>query len=240
MSERGAFGYALRSAYAPAPYEGGMSRYGPAGGTSIGDLIGRQGQLQGMQARQSADMWGQAFQQGLAGLGQYFAEKDATKKENARNQATMAAIDSWDGQDPVALFKTMQEVRGPQDALQYTNAILALKKGPQKDPAQELARGGQAAQLWDKLPEDAKAKYWPTFRQSFGSMAGNLGLPMPEQYSPEVNPVIGAIGQQFGPKQESKLHAVGGAIYDEGTGQFKVPPKEEKPQKFGTLPGGGI
>src|SRR5262245_19583240 len=231
MSERGAFGYALRSAYAPAPWEGGMSRYGPSGGYSLGELIGRQGDLAGMRARSGADFAAQAFQQGFAQLGDYFAKKDEQKQMDKRNQATMAAIEGWDGQDPLALFKTMQQIR-PQDALQYTNTVLALKKGPQRDPQQELNRFGEVAHWIDTHKDEEVAAGWPLIRQSLGPTAAKLfGSEPGEQWDPKLRGVIKPAAGLWGPKEEAGKFGTlpGGGIDDEKTGRVvREPTKEEK------------
>lgn len=226
QNDRAIYALARAGGYTPPPWaRGGSGDYGDG---TLGGLIGRQGALQAQRHAGGAEMLAQGFQQALSGVGDYFEGREQKKEMAKRDSATLAAIEGWDGQDPMALYKSMLQVRGPQDAMQYTNQVLSLRGGPKKDPAQELGRVGTSAQFFMKLPPEVQAASWPVFRQSLGPSLGNLGIQeLPEQWDPQNLPVVKAIGSSFGPKEEKqKPFAVGGAVYDPESQQFIAPPEK--------------
>lgn len=233
--------YSGRTAQAPrySDYGGGY------GGGSLGDLIGRQGEIQAQRHMRGANSLGDAISQVGEQIGKYYADRDLKMEMAKRDQATMAAVESWDGQDPMALYKSMLTVRGPEDAMQYTNQVLQLKGGPKKDPTQELARVGQSAQFFKKLSPEMQAKAWPAFRQSLGPSLAQLGIgETPEAWDPQHMPLVDAIGSTFGPKEQARkvqTLSPGQVAFDEATGEI-VAKGPEKPveKKLHTLSPGSM
>jgi hypothetical protein len=216
-----------RGSYAQPP----RASYGAPRGYSIGDLLGMQGQARAQHHLASSDMLAQGVQQAGQAVAGYFQEREQKKEMAKREAATLAAIEGWDGSDPMALFGAMQKVRGPSDALQYTNAVLALKKGPQRDPEQELARFGKTAQFLSGLDDEMLARAWPAVRESLGPTAARMGLEPSEQWDPKLRPILAKAGEVFGPKQEKKLVPVGAhGLYDPEKGEIVAAPPPKEPE----------
>lgn len=234
MPDRGraVYGAILRGGYQAPPWARSGGGYERGGGT-IGDLIGQRGQIEAQRHIGGSDMLAQGLQQAGQQIAGYFSEKAEKQEMAKRDAATMAAIESWDGQDPTQLFAGLQKIR-PQDALQYTNTILALRGGERKDPEKELARLGKVAQFMEGQPDEVIQRGWPMVRQSFGATAEKLGIPLPEQWDPQARGVLTRVGEVFGPKKEkSKLTGYKPGDYvlnEDGELVFKAPekPKEGK------------
>jgi hypothetical protein len=230
----------LRGGYAPPPWASGGG-YRDERGSTLGDLIGYQGQLQAQRHQAGSDMLAGAVQQAGAQLANYFNEREQKKELAKRDAATVAAIEGWDGQSPMQLYQGLQKIR-PHDALQYTNAVLALRGGERKEPEKELERLGKIAQFMSDQPDEVVARGWPMIRQSVGATAGRLGIPLPEQWDPKERGVLGKIGEVFGPKREArKLQTLGpGQVaFDEATGEVvaKGPEKPEERKLHALSPG---
>ena len=242
-NDRGILGV-YRSAYRPTPSHGYEDYPDPRGNT-LGDLIGRRGRLQAERHISGSNLLADAVQQAGSAVAGYFADRDQKQTLAKREAATLAAIEGWDGQDPMALFGAMQKVRGPSDALQYTNAVLSLRKGPQKDPEAELSRFGKVAQFLGDQPDEVVSRAWPHVLQSLGSTASKLGLEDPSgKWDPQFRPLIQKAGEVFGPKRETRKVGTlspGQVAFDEASGEI-VAKGAEKPaeRRVSTLSPGAM
>ena len=240
---RSVFGAVLRGGYQERPTYGSGGRYGDPRGSTLSDLIGRSGELQARGHLEGSQSLSSGIREAGQQIGAYFRERDEKQEMAKRDAATVATIEGWDGQDPMALFAQLQKIR-PQDAREYTNTILALRKGPQKDPEAELARFGKVAQFMADQPDDVIARGWPAIRQSLGSTAAQLGLgDAPEQWDPKLRPLIAKAGEVFGPPKKEKkfdIRRPGDVVVDPDTQEIvlKVPDKPAAGQTV-KVPGPG-
>lgn len=210
-------------------------------GSTLGDLIGRRGQIEAQRHAAGSDILGNAVAQVGQQLAGYFSQRAEKQEQAKREAATMAAIEGWDGQDPMKLFGSLRAIR-PDDALQYTNTVLSLRRGPQQDPEKELERFGKTAQFLSGLDDETLGRAWPVIRQSLGPTAARMGLEAGEQWDPKYRPVLARVGDVFGPKKERKLTrlAPGEALYDESTDEIVAKgPAKEPPKHKVTVPGPG-
>ena len=234
------YGAILRGGYQPAPYLRPEAYGDPRGSYSLGDLIGRRGQLEAQGHLAGSDMLAQGIQQAGQAIGGYFQQREEKKELAKRDAATLAAIESWDGQDPMQLYKGLATVRGPgREAMEYTNAVLALKGGRKKDPKQELQSLGEMGAFLRDQPDEVIERAIPALQQRYGGTFADMGVPMDAAADPaHRRKFIEKVAEVWGPKQQSKKTVVGGVIYDEDSGQFIVPPKEPKTHEV-TVPGPG-
>lgn len=242
-NDRAFYGAMLGGGAPRSPWEQSYGSYGDRGGYSIGDLVARRGQLQAQRYQQGADTLAQGFQQAMQGLGDFFTERGRQQEMTKRNEATFKAIESWDGQDPRALFTTLHKIR-PDDALQYTQTLMALRKGPQQDPQAELGRFGTAARWIADHSDEEVSKAWPFLRQSFGDTATKLfGGPPGEQWDPQMRGLVQPAADMYGPKKEKgKLTAYKPGDYvvnEAGDLVLQVPDKPAKPETVETVDANG-
>lgn len=107
----------------------------------------------------------------VAGLGQQagaalqqYGEQQALSKRGA---ALDAALKSWDGKDPKALYSSLGML-DPESRLRVTQGMVALNQLGSKDEAAERTNWEKGLAGAASLPLDVFVSNWPTIRQNLG------------------------------------------------------------------------
>lgn len=172
----------------------------------IAELMMRKGDIQARRAEQQGQIWGRAAEN-LGQIGaQYVQQRQEDKVKKQRQQLFDEAINTWDGKDPVALFKRTAAIIGPEAAANTMKAVAAFMQ-PHANEAtfKDIVGGLYSAKK--TLGEDYVAQHWPEYRAKLQqhSDAFNGGVQIEEQYRPEYGQMIDSFHEQlFTPPKETK------------------------------------
>lgn len=197
------------------------SLYTPRYADSIAQLLARQGDIAAAGAARSGEIWGQT----VGNLGQiagqavqgYAAQKEqekAKKTMEQRQEMFGAALETWDGKDPMSLYRKMAVVVGPEDALKVTSGLVGLQNLGKKPDAPDLkdfqATVGGLYATKKALGEEYLAKNWATIAPTLApGVKAFLGVELPQEYTPEIGKNIDALNDQWNPAKSEKAAAVG-------------------------------
>lgn len=182
---------------------------------------------------------GQIIGGALAGLGQIAAGAVEQRQASKRDTAVTQAIQSWDGQDDMALAKTLMGIMGP-DGLKAAQMVVAFRKpGPTLED--DLKSMGLVLKLQEGQPDEEVAQGYPAFMQRFGPTLQKIGGTLPEQFNPEVRARLEGLGKTIrGEKSEAYTLGPNEKRMEGGKeiASNPIAPKPEKPQKYKvTVPG---
>lgn len=134
------------------------SQYRP-GSDRVTDILMEQGRIAGMGSQRQGDIWGST----VAGLGQQaagtVADIQQAQQMAKRDAALDAALSTWDGKDPRALFDSLKML-DPKSRLDVTNGMVAFSRLGQKDEAAERKDFDASLVGIARLPYPVFAKYW--------------------------------------------------------------------------------
>lgn len=170
-------------------------------GQTIAELLMRQGDIAGRAALARGAAWGNA----ISGIGeaaagaytQYKQQKDQQKREDMLS----AAMASFNPENPMEFYRRTAVAVGPEAAMRVTSGMASLMKmqtEAQPDPKDAATVLSGVAAMIEKAP-GAVAQNWPAIRQAVGKYAPMFGLPVPEEYTPEVGQQIVALNAGLNP-----------------------------------------
>lgn len=181
-----------------------MGGYNPYGGDRIADLMQQRGQITAQGAAQRADMWGNALGNIGQIAGQYgaqYAEQQKQQQQRAqvaelakRDAAVAKSIETWDGKDPNALYKTLLGVGGPKIAQEYTVGAVNFRDMTDKNDAENEKRFDTVLQQASRMPDPLLQRFWPGMRTKVAPAAKHfLGIEesdIPGEVTPEFKQII--------------------------------------------------
>jgi hypothetical protein len=173
--------------YARAPYR--------EGGDNITRLLMEQGRLRADSAQRSGDIWGQTVQS----LGQQAGGAIEAHQMAKRDAALDAALKTWDGKDPRALFDSLKML-DPMSRAKVTEGMVGIMRLGQKDEAQERENWALAVKGAAALPFPVFAANWATIKERLGPGAQKyVGVgELPEQADEQTYNMARQLAQQFG------------------------------------------
>jgi hypothetical protein len=173
--------------YARAPYR--------EGGDNISRLLMEQGRLRADSAQRSGDIWGQTVQS----LGQQAGGAMEAHQMAKRDAALDAALKTWDGKDPRALFDSLKML-DPMSRAKVTEGMVGIMRLGQKDEAQERENWALAVKGAAALPYPVFAANWATIKERLGPGAQKyVGVgELPEQADEQTYNMARQLAQQFG------------------------------------------
>lgn len=165
------------------------------GDEGISRLLLEQGRIAADRAQQSGAIWGNAVQQ----LGQQASGALQQHQMAKRDAAVDAAISSWDGQDPKALYASLKAL-DPRSRMEVTRGMVAFMQLGQKDEAQERENWAASVKGAAALPFPVFAKNWATIKERLGPGAAKyVGVTeLPEQADEETYQMARQLAGQLG------------------------------------------
>src|SRR3972149_1729874 len=189
------------------------SLYTPRYADNIAQLLTRQGDIQAAGAARSGEIWGNAVGQlgqiagqAVQGYAQHQQQEQARKTMEQRQEMFGAALETWDGKDPMSLYRKMAVVVGPEDALKMTSGVVGLQNLGKKPEAPDLkdfqATVGGLYATKKALGEEYLAKNWATIAPTLApGVKQFLGVELPQEYPPEIGQNIDALHDEWKPKE---------------------------------------
>lgn len=149
--------------------------YNPRDNT-IAELLMRQGDIQARSQQQRGMLWANAINQvGQIGA-QAYERHQEEKDQKKREQIIEAGLASWDGKDPMGLYRAWAPALGPEAAMKATTGMLAIAKAQQgikPDPKEVV--GGLAA--FEQKTPGWIVKNWATTGPVLAPVAQMWGMP---------------------------------------------------------------
>jgi hypothetical protein len=175
--------------YARAPYR--------EGGDNISRLLMEQGRLRADSAQRSGDIWGQTVQS----LGQQAGGAMEAHQMAKRDAALDAALKTWDGKDPRALFDSLKML-DPMSRAKVTEGMVGIMRLGQKDEAQERENWALAVKGAAALPYPVFAANWATIKERLGPGAQKyVGVAqLPDEADEQTYEMARQLAGQFGGK----------------------------------------
>ena len=213
----------------------------PRIGSSIADLLVRQGDIQAQRAQQVGNLWANAVGNVgniAAGAVQQHQEQKQTRK---REQAFSEAISAWDPADPRGSTMRLATVVGPQEAMKFGAGLMSFEAAIQKQAKGEIPTIDEtktaltAAAILNKNAPGMFDQQYGNLRATYGqAIKQHLGYDLPEAPTPEIKQGLMALGEQWGGKDAGAENVVvGGRIVNRVSGKpvYEPPPevKEAKP-----------
>lgn len=128
----------------------------------------------------------------------YLQQRGEQQALSRRDAAVDAALQSWDGQDPKALYSSLGAL-DPVSRMKIVEGMVSLQKLGQGDQKAEMDNWSSSVKGAAALPYAVFAKNWPTIRQTLGPGASRfLGVELPEQADEETYSAAKSLAQQFG------------------------------------------
>lgn len=177
----------------------------PRIGSSIADLLVRQGDIQAQRAQQVGNLWANAVGNVgniAAGAVQQHQEQKQTRK---REQAFSEAISSWDPADPRGSTMRLASVVGPQEAMKFGAGLMSFEAAIQKQAKGEVPTIDEtktaltAAAILNKNAPGMFDQQYGSLRATYGqAIKQHLGYDLPEAPTPEIKQGLMALGEQWG------------------------------------------
>ena len=173
------------------------------------DLINQGGQAQADFARRQAEMFAGAFQGVGQAVGGAIQQHQEQKQQSKNEQALLAAMDSWDDNDPQESAKRLVRVAGPE-GLKLAQGYMALRKNAENDdPKTHLQTSKAGIAFFKNLSPEGKAQAYPRLLQSLAPTGEKLKIDstqVPMEYGPEAEAFLdnfmGATDAYLGTKAE--------------------------------------
>jgi hypothetical protein len=211
--------------YAAAPYR--------EGGDNISRLLMEQGRLRADSAQRSGDIWGNAVQS----LGQQAGGALQAHQMAKRDAALDAALKTWDGKDPRALFDSLKML-DPMSRAKVTEGMVGIMRLGQKDEAQERENWALAVKGAAALPFPVFAANWATIKERLGPGAQKyVGVAqLPDEADEQTYEMARQLAGQFGGKApEAPKTRVVEVRNQDGSVTHKIV-KDEAGQEFTSAP----
>ena len=164
----------------------------PRIGSSIADLLVRQGDIQAQRAQQVGNLWANAVGNVgdiAAGAVQQHQEQKQTRKRDAM---LGEALQSWNPENPQEFMQKLLVVGGPDFALSGVRAMTALEESKRKaepDPKLLAQKAEFIGRAWKKSPDFVRNN-WAMFASAV----------------PEVTPLHGVeVGQEWDEQKYAPL-----------------------------------
>jgi hypothetical protein len=173
------------------------------GGDRISEILARQGENAARGALMSGQAWGNAVGQLGQIAGQAVQQYGEAKEMKKRDAALQQFIESGAWQDPQQAVIGATRILGPRDGPRLGEALIGAAKlsAGTKDPAESRQALQMIARGWPAVPAALRPAMWSNVRQ----LAGGAGMEIPEQYTPELDPMIAEFGGQAKPAEGFSL-----------------------------------
>jgi len=218
--------------------------YSPRGETII-ELISRFGDIRARGARAKGAMWGNAVArmgQGMGGLAEWgvseLMRNDEEKKQLEAEQRLDAAFQSWDGKDPMKLYRATAPILGIERGMKVTGAAMEMMKASQgQAPDLKTAVGGLAA-LHSRMGDSYLGKNWAGIRSPLSlATKQSLGIDLPEEYTPEVGQAILALDAKLNQSKDEGGFTLGpDQVRFDATGKQIAAGPPKPPEQFNLSP----
>lgn len=212
-------------------FQSQIPHYRPSGvGNSIADLLVRQGDIGANQAMQSAAIWGRTLEN-LGQIGGQTAQavmqqKQEEKDQKKREQIIESGLASWDGKDPMSLYRAWVPALGSEAAMKATAGMVAIAKAQQgikPDPKQVVS--GLAA--FEQKTPGWIVKNWATTGPVLAPVAEMWGLPLnPKEPPADFGEQILALDAKLNGKEQE------GALVDTVDAQGRPVKRRATPQEL--------
>ena len=219
----------------------------PRIGSSIADLLVRQGDIQAQRAQQVGNLWANAVGNvGNIAAGAVQQHQEQQKAEK-RKLAFNTAVSQWDGKDPMSLYRSVAPIVGAEDGYRFAQGMVAISKASQgaEPTVDEFKVAVKAAKVARKAwGDDGMAEHWPATSKALAPFAAKFmpGIQMPEQYTPEIGAYFDTLDAELSKKEgaDASFTLTPGAKRFDASGKMvaeaPVAPKEEKKYQV-TVPG---
>lgn len=186
-------------------------------GNSIAELIARQGEIAGRAAEQKGMLWANAIGnvgQIASGAVQQYQEQ---KQQSRRDAALSQFIDSGAWQDPKIALVGSVKILGPKDGPQFAEGLIGVAKmNATQNPAEAIKALPMVARGLLAAPDSMKPGLYGSARALMINAKLMTPDQLPEQWSPELEPVVGAIAGQ---KEEEGFTLSPGAVRFDPSGK---------------------
>jgi hypothetical protein len=199
------------------------------GGDRISEILARQGENAARGALMSGQAWGNAVGQLGQIAGQAVQQIGEQKELKKRDAALAQFIESGAWQDPQQAVIGATRILGPRDGPRLGEALIGAAKlsAGAKDPAESRQALQMVARGWPAVPAALRPGMWGNVRQ----MAQVAGFELPEQYTPELDPMIAEFGGATKPVGTREIRT------RQADGSEQVQIVEDKPgQEFVSAP----
>ena len=203
----------------------------PRIGSSIADLLVRQGDIQAQRAQQVGNLWANA----VGNVGNIAAgavqQHQEQKQQSKRDAALMEFVNSgvW-ASDPQAAVTGAVRILGPSGVKFAEGLISVAQLKDAKGPEDIQKRLPMVARGFLAAPDSVKPTLWQPLRGMLEQMGATKPGALPD-YSPELVPMI----REYAGKEEAKLVSVApnATLFDpekkEAVYTAPAAPKEERP-----------
>ena len=159
----------------------------PRIGSSIADLLVRQGDIQAQRAQQVGNLWANAVGNvGNIAAGAVQQHQEQKQKSN-RDKILGEAMQSWNPENPQEFMRKMITVGGPEFALSGVRAMTALEESRRKaepDPKLLATKAEFIGRAWKKSPDFVRNN-WAMFASAVPEVTPLRGIEVGQEWDEE-------------------------------------------------------